>query len=156
MQRHRDLLLPLVEQAGGHGKSTGGDGLLAAFDSQAHALDAAVRMQRTLAEYNAKRPGEEELLVRAGIASGEVVLDNGGKPFLGDALNRAARVMSLADGGQVFTTKEDVGAAGAMPYGAVSHGSFRLKNITEAVEIVEVLWRQDQEARPPQEATDGT
>ena len=112
VQRHRDLLLPIIERGGGHGKSTGGDGLLAAFESPGAALEAAVEMQRALAAYNAKRPGEEEVLIRGGIASGEVVLDKGGKPFLGDALNRAARVMSLADGGQVFTTKEDIGAAG--------------------------------------------
>jgi class 3 adenylate cyclase len=154
VQRHRDLLLPIIEAAGGHGKSTGGDGLLAAFDTPKAALEASVEMQRALFDYNAKRPGEEAVLVRAGIASGEVVLDKGGKPFLGDALNRAARVMSLADGGQVFAANEDVDAAGVLPFGTAPHGSFRLKNIAEPVEIVEVLWRPDQEARPPYDKVD--
>lgn len=149
VQRHRDLLLPLVERFGGHGKSTGGDGLLAAFESPGAALQVSVEMQRVLAEYNAKRPGEEEILIRAGVATGEVVLDKGGKPFLGDALNRAARVMSLADGGQIFTTEQDVDTAGEIALATVSHGEFRLKNIAQPVEIVEVLWREDQEARPP-------
>ncbi|HEX9092464.1 MAG TPA: adenylate/guanylate cyclase domain-containing protein, partial [Coriobacteriia bacterium] len=153
VQRHRDLLLPIVEKEGGHGKSTGGDGLLAAFDTPAAALKAAVLMQRALADYNAKRPGEDEILVRAGVASGEVVLDRGGKPFLGDALNRAARVMSLADGGQVFATREDTEAAGPAPFGSVSHGEFRLKNIAAPVEVIEVLWSEDQQARPPHETT---
>jgi class 3 adenylate cyclase len=151
VQRHRDLCLPLIEQAGGHGKSTGGDGLLAAFETPGAAVGAAVAMQRALAAYNAARSGEDEILVRAGIASGEVVLDKGGKPFLGDALNKAARVMSLADGGQVFTTKDDLADTAKADYGAVSHGQFRLKNISQPVEIVEVLWRDDQEARPPHE-----
>jgi class 3 adenylate cyclase len=155
VQRHRDLLLPLVEQAGGKGKSTGGDGLLAAFDAPADALTAAVRMQQALETYNSSRPGEEAVLVRAGIASGEVVLDNGGKPFLGDALNLAARVMSLADGGQVFTTQTDAAQAGALPFGSVEHGDFRLKNISVPVRIVEVLWRSDQQAHPPHVETEG-
>lgn len=154
VQRHRDLLIPIIEQAGGHGKSTGGDGLLAAFDSPGPALEAAVRMQQALADYNAKRPGEEEVLIRAGIASGEVVLDKGGKPFLGDALNRAARVMSLADGGQVFTTANDLEQAAGMAQRTVAHGDFRLKNIAQPVSIVEVLWRDDQEARAPIGAPD--
>ncbi len=154
VQRHRDLLLPIVEGAGGHGKSTGGDGLLAAFDSPASALDAAVRMQRALADYNASRPGGEWILIRAGIASGEVVLDKSGRPFLGGALNLAARVMSLADGGQVFTTKREMDAVGGVSYSSVTHGVFRLKNIAEPVEIIEVLWQQDQEPRPPLRAHD--
>ena len=72
---------------------------------------AAVQMQRVLDEYNASRPGDEEILVRVGIAEGEVVLDKGGKPFLGDGLNLAARIMGLADGGQVFTSAELAGAS---------------------------------------------
>jgi class 3 adenylate cyclase len=149
VQRHRDLLLPIVEKAGGKGKSTGGDGLLAAFDTPTLALGAAVEMQQALAAYNSSRPGEEAVLIRAGIASGEVVLDKGGKPFLGDALNLAARVMSLADGGQVFATGDDAGSAGTLPFGSVSHGEFRLKNITMPVDIVEVLWSSDQQGRAP-------
>jgi class 3 adenylate cyclase len=150
VQRHRDLLIPLIEGAGGKGKSTGGDGLVAAFDTPASAISATVAMQQALAAYNASRPGEDAVLIRAGIASGEVVLDKGGKPFLGDALNLAARVMSLADGGQVFSTSDDAASAGTLPFGSVSHGEFRLKNIAEPVGIVEVLWRADQQGRSPQ------
>jgi class 3 adenylate cyclase len=152
VQRHRDLLIPLIEKAGGKGKSTGGDGLLAAFETPASAIRATVEMQQALFAYNASRPGEEAVLIRAGIASGEVVLDKGGKPFLGDALNLAARVMSLADGGQVFTTGEDAASGGTLTYGSVSHGEFRLKNIATPVDIVEVLWSADQQGRAPHPA----
>jgi class 3 adenylate cyclase len=149
VQRHRDLLLPVIARHGGKGKATGGDGLLAAFPSPGHALAAAIEMQQALEEYNTSRPGEEALLIRAGVASGEVVLDNGGKPFLGDALNLAARVMGLADGGQVFTTKVDAEAAGAVPFGIADHGEFRLKNIASPTGIVEVFWSADQKGHPP-------
>lgn len=149
VQRHRDLLLPIIEKSRGHGKSTGGDGLLAAFDNPSDAITAAVQMQRSLDAYNSSRPGGEVLLIRAGIASGEVVLDKGGKPFLGGALNLAARVMSLADGGQVFTTRSDMDAASTLPHATASHGEFRLKNIAEPVHIVEVMWGEHQEARAP-------
>lgn len=150
VQRHRDLLLPIIGAHGGKGKSTGGDGLLAAFETPAEALAAAAEMQQTLADYNARRSGEEAVLIRAGIAIGEVVLDKGGKPFLGDALNLAARVMALADGGQVFTSRTVLErGGGTAAFGAVSHGTFNLKNIAVPVEVVEILWRQDQEARPP-------
>jgi class 3 adenylate cyclase len=151
VQRHRDLLLPIVEAHGGKGKSTGGDGLLAAFDSPPSALTAAVEMQRTLDDYNRAHSGEEPILVRIGVAEGEVVLDRGGKPFLGDALNLAARIMSLADGEQVFTSLEVFERGGQLPYGGVDHGEFRLKNISAPVDVVEVLWTEGQLARAPLE-----
>lgn len=154
VQRHRDLLLPIVERHGGRGKPTGGDGLLAAFESPSEAVAAAAEMQQVLAAYNAKRQGGEAVLIRAGAAMGEVVLDRCGKPFLGDALNLAARVMSLADGGQVFTSRTVLEHSGSPSFGAVSHGTFRLKNIAEPIEVVEILWSADQAARAPRPEPD--
>jgi class 3 adenylate cyclase len=149
IQRHRDLLIPIITSRGGSGKSTGGDGLVAAFESAAAGLMAAALMQQALAEHNAGHPGEREIWVRMGLASGEVVLDNGGRPFIGAALNLAARVMNLADGGQVYATGEV--AADAQSAGLRSHsfGDFELKNISRPVEIAEILWAEEQRPRAP-------
>ena len=152
IQRHRDLLIPIITSMGGSGKSTGGDGLVAAFESAGAGLTAAASMQKALAEHNAGHPGEREIWVRMGLASGEVVLDNGGRPFIGAALNLAARVMNLADGGQVYATG-DV-ATEAEPAGLQRHsfGKFELKNIAQPVEIVEILWDEGQQPRGPKVA----
>lgn len=149
IQRHRDLLLPVIDRHGGHGKSTGGDGLVAAFPTPADALSAAVEMQRALASYNTSRPSEREITIRIGVATGEVVLDKRGRPFIGTALNLAARVMGLADGGQVMTTSDLLEAAGKDEFRSESHGPFELKNIAEPVEVAEVLWSDGQVAKPP-------
>lgn len=142
IQKHRDLLLPIVERYHGKGKSTGGDGLLAAFESAGDAVRAAVEMQCALYEHNLAHPHEREMTIRIGIAQGEVMLDRNGRPFIGVALNLAARVMNLADGGQAFVTSYI--AAGA-PDSATyhSHGEFELKNIAKPVEVFEVIWRDD-------------
>ncbi len=149
IQQHRDLLLPLIESHGGHGKSTGGDGLVAAFEQPAEALAAAVEMQRALHHHNESHPGGREMSVRIGVAQGEVVLDKGGRPFIGAALNTAARVMNLADGGQAFTT-EDVARRAGKGFVVHSHGTFQLKNIATPVEVIEVLWHDEQDAQEPQ------
>jgi class 3 adenylate cyclase len=149
IQRHRDLLIPIIASKGGNGKSTGGDGLVAAFETAAPALAAAAAMQAALAEHNAAHPGEREIWVRMGLASGEVVCDNGGRPFIGAALNLAARVMNLADGGQVFATGEVADKAVFVGLDSFSFGDFELKNIAKPVEIVEILWAGDQEPRDP-------
>ena len=154
IQRHRDLLIPIINEHGGCGKSTGGDGVVAAFESACAAITAAAQAQRALAEHNATHPDEREVHVRMGLAAGEVVLDGGGRPFIGAALNLAARVMNLADGGQVLATG-DVAAAGASA-GVPTHsfGEFELKNIAKPVEIVEIMWDQAREPHDPRIASD--
>lgn len=148
VQRHRDVLLPVVERYHGKGKSTGGDGLLAAFKEPRAAVDAAIEMQRALAGLSGSGQIDRELLIRVGIAAGEVVLDSGGRPFLGAGLNLAARVMNLADGGRIMITAQ-VAEASRLPDPLLhAHGPFELKNIAEPVEVVEVLWR---EGETPQE-----
>jgi len=149
IQRHRDLLLPVITSYHGNGKSTGGDGLVAAFDAPDDALHAAVTMQRTLRDYNVAHEGEREIYIRIGIANGEVVLDRGGRPFIGNALNLAARVMNLGDGGQVFTTRSVVDASRARDVDTYRHGSVELKNIAEPVEVFEILWDLGQEPGTP-------
>lgn len=148
VQRHRDLLLPIIRQHRGQGTPTGGDGLVAAFRSPADATAAAMAMQQVLEGYTGSDRSPHELAVRVGIASGEVVLDAAGCPFLGTALNLAARVMDLADGGRIMTTGA-VAEGSNLPAEALhEHGNFKLKNIAEAIPVVEVLWR---EGTPPQE-----
>lgn len=149
IQRHRDLLLPVIAEHGGKGKSTGGDGLVAAFEDARQALAAAIKMQRALDEYNATGSGEREMWIRIGIAHGEIVLDKGGRPFIGAALNQAARVMNLGDGGQVMVADDVVGWAGRDTFNACSHGRYALKNIAEPVEVFELLWADGQEPKPP-------
>jgi class 3 adenylate cyclase len=144
VQRHRDLLLPVIESYHGRGKSTGGDGLIASFDSPEEAVCAARKMQQTLERHNAAHPREREILIRVGVADGEVVLDKGGRPFIGAALNLAARVMSLGDGGQILVTRDIASKTKAPGVAMVSHGEFELKNIAKPVEVLEVLWRDGQ------------
>ena len=149
IQRHRDLLLPVVSRNRGAGKSTGGDGLVAAFEDAGDALKAAVEMQVALAAHNVAHPGEREMWVRAGLASGEVVLDKGGRHFIGAALNLAARVMNLADGGQILAVADVASAAQAAGVGVHFFGQVELKNIAKPVEIAEVLWNPTQAPHDP-------
>lgn len=148
IQKHRDLLLPIVQRHGGHGKSTGGDGLVAAFDSAEQAVIAAAEMQQALEANNVAHPNDREMFVRIGIAEGEIVLDKGGRPFLGAALNLAARVMNLADGGQAFVTADVAQKAGA-GVTVASLGEFELKNIAKPVHVMEILWAPDQQPVDP-------
>jgi class 3 adenylate cyclase len=145
VQRQRDLLLPIIDQHRGHGKSTGGDGLVAAFERPDDAVAAAIAMQRALMSFGEAHVSIESPAIRIGIAQGEVVLDKGGRPFIGAALNLAARVMDLADGGRIMVTGETADAAGLGTDVVHGHGTFELKNIQKPVRVTEVLWNEGQQ-----------
>jgi class 3 adenylate cyclase len=143
VQKHRNLLLPIIERHGGKGKAAGGDGMIAAFDRPDDAIRCAVDIQRSLDSYNAANPKSRSIKVRIGLASGEIVVDREGTPFIGSALNLAARVMSLAEGGRIFAAG-NVLAAAAVPVQVAQQGTFSLKGIPAPTEVYEVLWHGGQ------------
>jgi len=140
VQRQRDLLLPIIDEHRGHGKSTGGDGLVAAFEEPDDAINAAIAMQRAVTALCETGSQGGPLAIRIGIAQGEVVLDKGGRPFIGAALNIAARVMDLGDGGRIMVTEETAALAHPARDAEVEHGEFDLKNIQRPVRVTEILW----------------
>jgi class 3 adenylate cyclase/predicted ATPase len=109
------IMIASVLKFDGHVLSQTGDGICAVFGAPAAYQDhaqcavyAALEMQRRLRAYSEERRGSEPLIeVRAGIASGEVVLRNlnTGQSTVyltvGQTVNLAARLQSVAPPGSV-------------------------------------------------------
>lgn len=145
VQRHRDLLIPVIEHSGGTAKATGGDGILAAFDNARAAIQAAVDMQSVLARYNMQAAAEAQVMIRVGVNTGEVVFDKEGTPFIGDGVNTCARVMALADGGQILVGKTALEEAMEMGDFKWQYlGTRDLKGVAVGAHIYEILWRDGQ------------
>ena len=97
LARHDDIVTKAIAGAGGHVFSTGGDGFGAVFERVGNAVAAALAAQRTLR--TEPWPEHVELRVRMGMHTGEV--DEREGDYFGAAVNRAARLMGAAHGGQV-------------------------------------------------------
>jgi predicted ATPase/DNA-binding SARP family transcriptional activator len=97
LARHDTLLRAVVEQAGGEVFCHAGDGLCAAFADSAAALSAAVGGQRAL---RAERWVAGDLRVRMAVHAGAAERRSG--TFVGPTLNRVARLLAVAHGGQVL------------------------------------------------------
>lgn len=100
LERHNGLLRAAFEAHGGYVFSTGGDGFCVAFGRAADAVQAAVEGQRAL--LGEAWPAAAQLSVRMGLHSGEALERDG--DYFGPAVNRAARIMSLAQGGQILAS----------------------------------------------------
>lgn len=137
------LLGLLGKTAGRHGGEvvkTLGDGVVCAFPAPDAALQAAVDMQTAVAAPPAQTSGR--LAVKVGFTYGPVVL-SGGDVF-GDTVNLCARLVALANPGQVLTTQQTVDAmAPALRARCRQMFPIRVRGRNEEIVACDVLWRPD-------------
>src|SRR5437879_7368226 len=79
-----------------------GDGVMVSFGSSRHAVECALEIQRSIAEYSKQNP-ERKLKIRIGVNTGEVVEEAG--DIFGAAVNVAARVAGKAKGGEILVSE---------------------------------------------------
>ena len=106
---------------------TTGDGAHAAFATASDAVDAAVAAQLALAAEDWAATGP--LLVRMGIHTGAAELRDG--DYYGTALNRAARIMSVAHGGQIVVSLTTSDLLRDAPVELLDLGEHRLRDLGE-------------------------
>ena len=94
--KHDLVLAQLVEQHGGRVFKQSGDGALIAFPTVAPAVAVAEELQRRLQDRISS--------MRMAIDVGEVEARGG--DFFGSVLNRCARLLSAADGGQIVLSEQ--------------------------------------------------
>ncbi|MGH7518102.1 MAG: tetratricopeptide repeat protein [Gemmatimonadales bacterium] len=151
--QHDELVRTLVARH--HGREVDkADGFLLLFDRPANAVELALGYHAGLAQLSQELG--LALSTRVGIHVGEVVVREnpadrvarGAKPLEVEGLPKAvaARLMSLAVGGQTLLTRGAydlarrglVGAAAAPALRWVAHGDYRLKGVSDPVEVFEV------------------
>jgi adenylate cyclase len=109
-----EMTLAVFEEKGTLDKFIG-DGLMAIFgapvpdaDGATRAIRCACRMLERLAELNGRLPPDRQLTIRIGVNTGRVAAGTFGSPgrleytVLGDAVNVAARLESLAEPGTIY------------------------------------------------------
>jgi class 3 adenylate cyclase len=102
---HSDLLRAAFAAHGGVEFGTQGDALFVAFGHAREAVEGAVAAQRALAGH--RWPDSARVSVRMGLHTGEpYVADN---HYTGVAVHRAARICTIAHGGQVLLSRATAG-----------------------------------------------
>ncbi len=135
---HDRMLREIFEACGGYVFKTIGDAFCVAFDTAASALASAVEAQRAL--NRADWSGIGELKVRMALHTGAAEQRDG--DYFGQSLNRVARIMGTAHGGQVLLslpTQELV--RDALPPGAqLRHlGEHRLRDLARPEHLYQLV-----------------
>lgn len=95
---HDDIMHRLIPQYKGQIVKSTGDGVHATFERVTYAAQAVVAVQEQLRDYPWQETGP--LWVRMGLHTGDAESRDG--DYYGTSVNKAARVMSLAAGGQIL------------------------------------------------------
>ena len=104
-----------------------GDGSLCSFPSATEAVKAAVQIQQQLQQ-------EPKVPLRIGIHVGELFFEE--TKVMGDSVNVASRIQSLACANSILFSKEVFDKLKNQPeYKSVSLGRFEFKNVDEPLEI---------------------
>ena len=137
IRQHLRRLRAIVASHEGQVVKSLGDGLMAAFTSAAHAVDAAVHMQQAVAASEDAR-----LQLRIGVNSGEAVYD--GIDYYGKPVWVAQRYCNAAEGGQILTSevvRTLVGTRGSHRF--EDRGPIELRGVAEPAPALEVVWEPD-------------
>ena len=137
LDRLRRILEGTCADHAGNVVETRADEVFAVFEQPATAVEAAVAMQRKLAQ---TRWGDGiEVRVRAGIHSGTP--KRAAPNYVGIAVNTASRICGVAHGGQIVTSGDTRSALrGSTPAGVrlLGLGSHRLRGLPDEVALFQV------------------
>ena len=130
-----DLIDPIIAVHNGRVVKRTGDGAIVEFRSVVDAVRCAIEVQNGMVERNAGLPPERRIQFRIGIHVGDVVEENDGD-LMGDGVNIAARLQSIAKPGAICLSEDAYRQVKARLDLAVSDlGAIQLKNIAEPVRV---------------------
>jgi adenylate cyclase len=150
---YRHIMSCLVENHGGRVVDMVGDNLLAEFPSAVDAVRCALLIQDQLADRNREVEETRQMHFRIGIHIGDLIVD--GERIVGDGVNIAARIESMAPPGGVAMSETVLDqVAGKLPIAVQDRGEHELKNVPRPVHIYEIA-DDDGSPPPPEVAASG-
>ena len=122
-----------------------GDGLLAEFASPVEAVRAALEIQEAMRSANGQAGPNDQMVLRIGVNLGDVV--ESGDDLLGDAVNVAARLESIAaPGGVCVSSAVFEQIQGKLTLGAEDMGAQHVKNIPRPIHAYRLTIGEDPSA----------
>ena len=148
VRERREAAQPIIAAHGGRLFKIMGDGMFVEFPSVVAAVECALAMQRQMAASNDGALEARRVLYRIGVHLGDVLVE--GEDILGDGVNIAARLESIAEPGGVSIS----GAAhehvrGRVEAEFIDLGEKALKNIARPVRVYAVRLDSGPSGRTP-------
>ncbi len=138
LSTYREIIEGLVTSHHGRVFGSAGDSVIAEFASPVEAVRCAVDVQRELEAHNADLAEDRRMRLRIGVNLGDVIVE--GDNLLGDGVNIAARLETLADPGGISLARSVFDQVKKqLDLGYEYLGEHEVKNITEPIQVYRVL-----------------
>lgn len=138
------VLSDVTTAHGGTVVKTIGDEVMSLFDDPSAACTAARAMHRAVRDEASL--SARDVHVKVGLHCGEVLLED--DDAYGDAVNVAARMVGLAEGDQIITTRATIERLpDDLRVDTRSLGQIRVRGKSEPLPICEVFWQSDTAVR---------
>jgi TolB-like protein/class 3 adenylate cyclase len=135
---YREVIDELIAGHDGRVFGSAGDSVIAEFASPVEAVRCAVEIQRCLEERNADLPEDRRMRFRIGVNLGDVMVE--GDNLLGDSVNVAARLESLAEPGGICVRRAVRNQVrDKLPLVFEDLGEVEVKNIARPIRVFRVL-----------------
>ena len=137
LRTHNRIVRDALKANGGTEIKHTGDGIMASFTSASGALEAAVAIQKALADHNEANT-DTAIRVRIGLNAGEPVAED--EDLFGTAVQLAARVCDKAEPGQILSSNVVQELAAGKGFDFADQGEASLKGFEKPVRLHEVRW----------------
>jgi class 3 adenylate cyclase len=145
LRGHREIFDELLKLHRGRVFNTAGDAILAEFPSAVEAVRCATELQAALRTRNDHLPPDQRMLFRIGINLGDVIVQGG--DLLGDGVNVAARIQTVAEPGGICisgSVYDQIQNKLSLQFQQLREQNF--KNISQPIRTFSIT---DAEAGPP-------
>jgi adenylate cyclase len=138
LNTYKEVMTGLIQHHHGRVVDAPGDNVLAEFTSVVDAVRCAVEIQKELKTRNVELPENRRMEFRMGVNLGDVIEE--GDKILGDGVNIAARMESLAEAGGICASGTAFDQVkNKLNLGYKYLGEQTVKNILEPVRVYQVL-----------------
>jgi class 3 adenylate cyclase len=135
---HNDVVrAALREHSGSEIKHTG-DGIMASFATASAGLDAAIAIQRGVAQHKEEQP-DSPLAVYVGLNAGEPIAEE--DDLFGTSINLAARICDHAEAGQILAANVVRELAAGKDFLFSDLGETELRGFEDPVKLWELRWQ---------------
>ena len=138
LNAYLEVINGFIQRHQGRVVTTAGDSVLAEFPSVVDAVRCSVGIQEELKDRNEELPEDKRMEFRIGVNLGDVVEE--GDNILGDGVNVAARIQSLAEAGGICVTGtayDQIEKKLSLSYEYL--GEQTVKNIEKPVRVYRIL-----------------
>lgn len=140
VRTHNDVVRAALRENGGSETKHTGDGIMASFPLASSAIEAAIDIQRAVAEHN-RQHTNASFRVRVGLNAGEPVMED--QDMFGTAVQLARRVCDAAQAGTILATDVVRQLAAGKRFLFAETDETSLRGFEDPVRLYEVKWTED-------------